>query len=709
MKKYWYLTSDNMTATGENNPIDISVIVPVYSAEEFLPACIDSLMRQRDVCLEIILVNDGSTDRSGAIADEYAGRDSRIRVIHRANGGASAARNTGLDAAQGEYIAFVDSDDRIRENSLCELYREAVRYQADAVMVSLLQPRLDQFFDGFYKPVPEEMLSVPVSGREGFINLVKTGAYIPVVWNCLYRRQYLETIHARFEEGIMNEDELWCPAVLCQAGRMVIVNADYYDYRRREGSVMHATPVTVRLDSLFRVIDRLIEFAYRSGFSDEDGELKNRWHVNILKLYFSAFKILSRLQDSSYRVPEHHLDRFRHDSWQMMTGSQPCDLYFRKAKAGLKQYLDWRESDWVASAESQLQAGRKLMLVYNVLPKEGLTLHREDVPADWAITTDRHYFQRADAVVFHLPGLYQVMDNELSRPEGQVWISWYPASEAGNPWIEDPEIRNTFDYWMCYQPDGEQREHPLVRLCRKVDEKQFDRDNVFCPCCGRTFCQFINFNYGRPHLYNAARFRSTYKNTVCPYCLSRPRHRIACHYFDSAVIGENILMFGEEAAVKNYFDRKNCRYTTADLFDRTADLITDIQDTHLPDEQWDLIVCNHVLEHVPDYKKALRELGRILKKDGILEITVPADRNLDTVYEDTAVTSEEDRISIFGQNDHWRIFGNDFEKILAEAGFAVETVDGDTLPVEIGGVTGPADYDDNRVYVCRKSETGNRQ
>ena len=100
------------------NQIDMSVIIPVYNVEKYLTVCIDSLMSQGDLRMEIILVNDGSTDLSGEIADEYAKKEGRIKVIHQENGGASAARNTGLDIASGEYIAFLDSDDWIKEKSL---------------------------------------------------------------------------------------------------------------------------------------------------------------------------------------------------------------------------------------------------------------------------------------------------------------------------------------------------------------------------------------------------------------------------------------------------------------------------------------------------------------------------------------------------------------------------------------------------------------
>ena len=235
------------------------------------------------------------------------------------------------------------------------------------------------------------------------------------------------------------------------------------------------------------------------------------------------------------------------------------------------------------------------------------------------------------------------------------------------------------------------------------NEKAYKGYAVYCPCCNKRFSSFMDFP--TTEINNENRYIDNYKNTICPYCGAMPRHRIVCFYLNEnkpMIPQNNILMFGAEISIRKWFERNGCNYRTADLFDRSSDFIIDIQNILFPNDSWDLIVCNHVLEHVPDYKVALKELRRILNKTGILEITVPTDRSLATVYEDTNIVTEKDRIKHFGQNDHLRIFGNDFEHILKESGFLVEVIDVSTLPVEICGVVGPADYDDNRVYICRK-------
>ncbi|HEY0298702.1 MAG TPA: class I SAM-dependent methyltransferase [Arachidicoccus sp.] len=234
--------------------------------------------------------------------------------------------------------------------------------------------------------------------------------------------------------------------------------------------------------------------------------------------------------------------------------------------------------------------------------------------------------------------------------------------------------------------------------------QQYNGNVVYCSCCDKSFSSFKDFNYSAD-LSNESRFVETYKNTDCPNCYSHPRHRIICTYLNENKVKlqqQNILMFGAEYSIEKWFRTNNIPYTTADLFDRTADIKADIQNTSFPDESWSLIICNHVLEHVPDYALALKELKRILKKDGVLEISVPTDRVLSKTIENTNILSVKERIATFGQIDHMRIFGTDIEKLLMAAGFFVEVIDGNTLPDNLVAKVGPANYDDNRIYLCKK-------
>ena len=139
---------------------------------------------------------------------------------------------------------------------------------------------------------------------------------------------------------------------------------------------------------------------------------------------------------------------------------------------------------------------------------------------------------------------------------------------------------------------------------------------------------------------------------------------------------------------------------SADL-NQPADLKIDIQQMDMQDNSWDWIFCNHVLEHVPDHKKALRELYRVLKPGGQLIISFPIDEVNETMIEDVSASREE-RIRRFGQADHYRVFGRDSEEMLQKAGFTVTRIESREADGSILPVVGPADYDVNYLFLCGK-------
>ena len=152
-----------------------------------------------------------------------------------------------------------------------------------------------------------------------------------------------------------------------------------------------------------------------------------------------------------------------------------------------------------------------------------------------------------------------------------------------------------------------------------------------------------------------------------------------------------------------WFKRQKIKVTTADLFAKT-DLKLDLMSIDQPNESWDLIVCNHVLEHVDDYKQALSEIHRILKPNGTLIISFPILDNLPTVIEETDHSEENKakRLKLYGQVDHLRIFGADSKQLLEKAGFSVSLINGNRMPKAILPIVGPADYDVNYLFVCKK-------
>ena len=209
----------------------ISVIVPVYQVEAYLPQCIDSILAQTFRDFELILVDDGSQDRSGAICDEYAGKDNRICVVHTQNRGAAAARNTGLQRASGNYIAFVDGDDRLAENMLGRMYAEILDPPCDLVVCNFLHVFSEEN-DNFSPPLQ----NMAISGREVLAHqkTQKNYGLWTVVWNKLYKRTVLETL--RFPEGKYFEDEFFSDQLYLRCAGIRVIPDVLYFYRVRESS-----------------------------------------------------------------------------------------------------------------------------------------------------------------------------------------------------------------------------------------------------------------------------------------------------------------------------------------------------------------------------------------------------------------------------------------------------------------------------------------
>lgn len=212
----------------------ISVIVPVYRVEQYLPQCVDSILAQTLSDIEVILVDDGSPDRCPAICDEYAARDSRVRVIHQENGGLSAARNAGIERANGEYLCFIDSDDWISPE-YCKRLWEAVN-STGADMAACRTIRFSGLQDIPSRGFPWNE-SIETMDFADFLWKQMNKQVEMGVWNRLYHRSVFNTL--RFMPGRLHEDIVFAGDLLSLEGcRVAYVDLPLYDYRQREDSIM---------------------------------------------------------------------------------------------------------------------------------------------------------------------------------------------------------------------------------------------------------------------------------------------------------------------------------------------------------------------------------------------------------------------------------------------------------------------------------------
>ena len=211
----------------------ISVSVPVYKVEPYLDRCVQSIVNQTYTNLEIILVDDGSPDCCPQMCDEWAKRDSRIRVIHKENGGLSDARNAGMQIACGEYIAFVDSDDWLETGMILKLHQCIMKDSSDIASCGALRvwddgtpSRAMLHFSGNHI----------LEGKEALKALIQSTYLIQVVWNKLYSKRLIENIP--FRKGIIHEDEFWSWQVVAKASKVSVLEENLYNYRQRSSSIM---------------------------------------------------------------------------------------------------------------------------------------------------------------------------------------------------------------------------------------------------------------------------------------------------------------------------------------------------------------------------------------------------------------------------------------------------------------------------------------
>lgn len=245
--------------------IKVSVIVPVYNVEEYLQECLDSLVSQTLDEIEIICVNDGSTDNSLTLLNEYASKYPKIKVINRENGGLSAARNTGMKEAKGKYIGFVDSDDWVDYDFFEKLFMSAENNNASIAACGIVRTkgrktRINISYN-------EEILYTDIQDKIKICNIPK----YCYVWNKIYKREELEKNNIEFVEGINFEDVRFTIRAVYFLKELVTVPETNYYYRKRKGSIVK-TLSPKNIEDKGKSLNDMLDFAESHGivFKDKD-------------------------------------------------------------------------------------------------------------------------------------------------------------------------------------------------------------------------------------------------------------------------------------------------------------------------------------------------------------------------------------------------------------------------------------------------------
>ena len=217
--------------------MDVSVIIPIYNTEKYLSACIESVLQQTDVSLEIILVDDGSKDSSANICDNYAEKYDNIKAIHIPNSGPATAKNIGLKHAQGNYIALTDSDDKMEPLMLFKMVSAGYKYDADIICCNYKQ--VDE--QGHVSHLNSTNLQYVLNHEEGLIHFFSKDKIYSQCWTKLYKRQMLVDNGIENDPGLRtDEDFIFNIRAFIKAKTTVIVDEPLYEYIHRSNSLAHA-------------------------------------------------------------------------------------------------------------------------------------------------------------------------------------------------------------------------------------------------------------------------------------------------------------------------------------------------------------------------------------------------------------------------------------------------------------------------------------
>lgn len=270
-----------------------SIIIPCYNVEKYLAECVDSILAQTVDAFEVILVNDGSRDNTGAICDEYAAKDSRIKVIHKENGGQSSARNMGTEAARGEYIIYIDSDDFIMDRDFLKKMEEAAGSDIIFYKHKKFDDETKQFspctysFAGFGEGTYCDTLKAMVSAD----------AFYGMAWNKCIKASVIHDNNIRFDESLSCEDMDWIYYVILGSHSLKLVDEPFVAYRQRANSVTSAPKLKSLNDFVF-----ILEKWYKKAESgDCTADMRQIMLASLAKYYSNLLITYTRIRDKQKR------------------------------------------------------------------------------------------------------------------------------------------------------------------------------------------------------------------------------------------------------------------------------------------------------------------------------------------------------------------------------------------------------------------------
>ena len=308
--------------------IKFSIIIPVYNVEDYLEHCINSILHQSFKDYEIILVNDGSTDKSGVICDKYANEYENIRVIHKKNEGQSQARNVAIKDAKGEYIVFVDSDDWLIDRALENANKIIKEYNNPDIIINRIKSyyeETDSYVECEYRFDTNTMANKPS------YEVLKMCYEMPTFWSApwvfVINKEYLKKNEFYFPKGLLHEDEYWAPIILLNAKQIGFNNNCFYCNRaNRVGSTTQSVNIKKEYDK-FKIIDMLIVESQKETYMENE---KDMLLSRCSSIYLGILKNISLYRDS---------DRYKYKELILMLKKNRKILLYSKRKSHTIAYL----------------------------------------------------------------------------------------------------------------------------------------------------------------------------------------------------------------------------------------------------------------------------------------------------------------------------------------------------------------------------------
>ena len=282
----------------------VSIVVPIYNVERYLEECIDSILDQTYRNLQVILVNDGSTDRCGEIIEKYRSADKRVVTVHKENGGVSSARNEGIKHAVGDYIAFVDSDDILHHDYVHELLETALDDEAEIAACDFIRFRKNKQHDTEI----QEKRKMLMDSRMAIFEMYKNDSIGWNCWNKLYNRYLFEDI--QFPEGQVSEDKATIYKLFLKANRISYIRIPLYYYRDREESVSSECSVKSYMDSLHT--NAVMERDFEAQGLNEEILLARAYSAKCACILYSAVIDQSGYDEVKERCLRDMAERYRY-------------------------------------------------------------------------------------------------------------------------------------------------------------------------------------------------------------------------------------------------------------------------------------------------------------------------------------------------------------------------------------------------------------